>query len=62
MGEYTIEFTLSDGYLYGPNEVNFSMTLIMDIPERPFHVYTPKNEGPYFVEDLTLDEVTFDVG
>ena len=57
VGEYELVLLLSDAYPYGDNTTTFNMTVIVDIPERPFHVYAPKNEGPFFLEDITQDEI-----
>lgn len=61
-GEYDVILTLNDGFQFGQNSVTFSMKLIVKVAERPFHVYSPKNSGPYFVEELTEEVIEFNIG
>ena len=38
------------------------MKLSVKVAERPFHVYSPKNSGPSFVEELTEEVIKFNIG
>ena len=62
MGEYTLDLTLYDAYEFGPNEQLYFLKIIVDVPKRPFFVLEPKNEPPVFTEELTTEELKFNIG
>lgn len=53
IGEYTIPIKLKDGYEYGPNENLFFIRIIVRPVEKPFYILKPKNDAPFFDNELT---------
>ena len=66
VGSYTVNLTLLDSYPYGLrlNQAKFSFTLVVRVPEQPFHIYVKNNLAPEFAtEPPGADEILqFEVG
>lgn len=62
VGSYSIDIYLTDNYKYGEDKTLYFFELEIDLPERPYHIYKPKNKAPEFLDELTTEEQRFEIG
>ena len=62
MGKYIINLYLTDNYKWVETKIVYFFAIEIDIPERPFHIYAPKNKAPKFMSKLSDEEQNFDIG